>query len=137
MAHDDRVSEEEAARVLGMYFRAEAIAKILDERIPGFDGRTVREIAQHEPDRFNELLERLSSFVPTPDEMELGKLLELVMLRTALGRNIDCDTRGLLASDVVSAIIEVDSELYELVERRFKSYAQSSLDGHGYLPWGL
>ena len=66
MAHDDRVSEEEATRVLGMYFRAESVPKILDERIPGFRGRTVREITQSEPDRFLELFEQLSSFVPAP-----------------------------------------------------------------------
>ena len=60
------MSEEEAARVLGMYFRPESIAKILEERIPGFGGRTVREIAQNEPDRLHELLERLSSYVPAP-----------------------------------------------------------------------
>ena len=69
--------------------------------------------------------------------MELGKLFELVMQRTALGRNIDQDTLGLLASDVENAILEVDSDLYRLVEQRFRAYAQSSVDGHGYPPWGL
>ena len=60
------LTEAETVRVLGTYFRAEAIPKILDERIPAFGGRTVREVAQNEPDRFIELLERYGSFVPVP-----------------------------------------------------------------------
>ena len=69
--------------------------------------------------------------------MELDELFELVMTRTATRRAIDKDTLGLLASDVASAIAEVDADLYELVEQRFRAYAQASLEGHGYPPWGL
>ena len=69
--------------------------------------------------------------------MTFGKLLELVMQRTALGRNIDQDTLGLLASDVENAILEVDSDVYRLVKERFEVYAQASLDDYGYPPWGL
>ena len=74
---------------------------------------------------------------PVEEALDICKFFELVMAKTAAGRAIDNDTLGLLACVVVNAILEVDSDLFMLLEKRMKAYAQANLDNDGYLPWGF
>ena len=55
----------QAARALYVYFRPERIPQIVTEPIPGLEGRSVLEVAKHEPRRVVELVEATRSYVPS------------------------------------------------------------------------
>jgi hypothetical protein len=54
----------QAARALCVYFRPERIPQIVAEPIPSLGGRTVLEVAKHEPRRVVELVEATRSYAP-------------------------------------------------------------------------
>ena len=55
----------QAARALYVYFRPERIPQIVTESIPSLGGRSVLEVAKHEPRRVVELVEATRSYAPS------------------------------------------------------------------------